>query len=99
MGYLTLNVRVDHSASTLIAIFQSGHTCATRIKDFYNKHIVEFAIVNDGQVSRAKSVDYIRDGIAMTDNQYGLSCVVGQDIILYLQSFIHLNGREREMGS
>ena len=62
--------------STLIAIFQSGHTCATRTKDFYNKQIVEFAVVNEGEVSRAKSVDYIRDSIAMTDNQYRLPRVV-----------------------
>ena len=62
--------------STLIAIFQSGHTCATRTKGFYNKQIVEFAVVNEGEVSRAKSVDYIRDSIAMTDNQYRLPRVV-----------------------
>ena len=51
-------------------------TCATLTKDFYNKQIIEFAIVNDGDASRTKSVDYIRDSIAMTDNQYRLSRVV-----------------------
>lgn len=64
------------AASTPIAIFQSGHTCATRTKDFYNKQIVEFAVVNQREVSPAKSVDYIGDSIAMTDDQYRLSGVV-----------------------
>src|SRR5262249_12880597 len=82
--------------STLIAIFQWGHTCSTRTKDFYNQHIIEFAIVNDGEVSRAEPIDYIRNSITMTDDQYGLLCVVRYDIILYLQCFIHLNGREPE---
>src|SRR5262245_16307606 len=86
-------------ASTLIAIFQSAHTCATWSKDFYNKQIFEFAVPNQREASRAKSVDYIGNRIAMTDDQYGLPCVVRQDIILYLQCFIHLNDRQPEMGS
>src|SRR5262245_41294319 len=100
MGDLTIKVRLEiPDASTLIAIFQSGHTCATRTKDFYNKQVVEFAIVYNRKVCPGNSVDYIWDSIAMTDDQYGLPCVVCQDIIFYLQCFVHLNGREAEMVS
>ena len=41
------STEVGLAASTLIAIFQSGHACATWTKDFYNKQIIEFVIVND----------------------------------------------------